>query len=71
VEELFNVALVIMCGFINPKIEQSKNEISSPKSNDDILKTKKMIKIMKNHQKQKRQTILKSLTKHGTLFLMN
>jgi hypothetical protein len=38
-EELFNVALVIMYGFINPEIEQSKNEIkaeiSSPKSNDN------------------------------------
>ena len=37
----------IQCGscnhvwFYKPKIEQSKNEISSPKSNDDILENKK------------------------------
>jgi hypothetical protein len=40
VEELFNVALVIMCGFINPKLNNLKmklSEINSPESNDDDL----------------------------------
>ena len=38
---------IIQCGscnhvwFYKPKIEQSKNEISSPKSNDDILENKR------------------------------
>ena len=40
-EELFNVALVIMLWFYKPKIEQSKNEIISPKSNINILENKK------------------------------
>jgi small-conductance mechanosensitive channel len=42
-EELFNVALVIMCGFINPKLNNLKMKYLKyyPKSNDNILENKK------------------------------
>jgi small-conductance mechanosensitive channel len=41
-EELFNVALVIMCGFINPKLSNLKMKLSNyPKSNNNILENKK------------------------------
>jgi hypothetical protein len=44
-EELFNVDLVIIYGCINQKLKQSKKEIkaeiTSPKSNNNLLANKK------------------------------
>jgi hypothetical protein len=72
-EELFNVALVIMCGFINPKLSNLKMKLklkSSPKSNDDILENKKDDYTNEKLSKTDETKILKSLLTPNPL-LMN